>query len=188
MENKKIVAIILFVLVLLIVSLVLQLGAQNNKSADTATQENEQKEAPSPIQPPPTPTRYFSSSSDKVVINVGNRTLYTNNPSTTIDYHAIDSSNRYVTFRSGDRAFVRILGITREFSNNIEIFHPKISGSDSKNSTIFSGNITFPEAGVYLVKVCLGPKINLDEAGNNVWPFGCFEDQTSVQVNVYEKA
>ena len=128
------------------------------------------------------PVRYFSESSDKIIIDVGSQTLYTDNPTTTLVYYAVDGSNKQVHFRGSDRAFVRVLGITRVFTENIEIFHPELNGV--KDDTIFSGDLTILEPGTYLVKVCLGPSINLDSGGTMIWPFGCFEDQTSVQMSV----
>ena len=96
-------------------------------------------------------------------------------------YFAVDGTNKPVHFNKGDKLFVRVLGITKLYTENKEIFHP------GEDDTIFSGDITFPGEGVYLVKACLGPSMNLDEEGNKVWPFGCFEDTTSVQINVYKK-
>ncbi|MAH03491.1 hypothetical protein CMI39_01750 [Candidatus Pacearchaeota archaeon] len=139
-------------------------------------------EAPDPpASPTPSPVKYFSESTDKIEMNVGSQILYTDNPTTTLSYFALDDSNNLVSFKDGDRAFVRILGITHLFTENTEIFHP---GSDN---TIFIGDINISFPGVYLIKICLGPSINLDSEGNMVWPFGCFEDQTSIQMNVYEK-
>ena len=131
------------------------------------------------------PIRYFSPGADKIIINVDTQSLYTDNPVTTLTYHAIDNSNNPVHFREGDRAFVRILGITSLFTNNTEIFHPESNGS--KNYNLFSGNISIFDPGTYLVKVCLGRSINLNSEGTMIWPFGCFEDQTSVQMNIYSK-
>ena len=129
--------------------------------------------------------RYFSPGSYKIMIDVGTQNIYTDNPTTTLTYYAVDNSNKPVHFRDSDRAFVRILGVTRLFASNNEIFHPVSNGS--KDSTLFLGNISISEPGTYLVKVCLGKSINLDSEGTMIWPFGCFEDQTSVQMNVYEK-
>lgn len=131
------------------------------------------------------PQEIFSPGLYKIMIDVGTQNLYTDNPETTLTYYAVDNLNKPVHFRGGDRAFVRILGVTRLFASNTEIFHP---GSDgSKDYTLFLGNISIPYPGTYLVKVCLGKSINLDSEGTMVWPFGCFEDQTSVQMNVYER-
>ncbi|HUW43499.1 MAG TPA: hypothetical protein VMV95_00875 [Bacillota bacterium] len=131
------------------------------------------------------PTRYFSPGSDKIMIEVGTQNLYTDTPATTLTYYALDSSNNPVYFRESDRAFVRILGITSLFTNNTEIFHPESNGS--KDYTLFLDKISISEPGTYLVKVCLGRSINLNSEGTLVWPFGCFEDQTSVQMNIYTR-
>lgn len=124
--------------------------------------------------------RYFKQT-DKIILNILNETLYTDNLNTKINYSAIDESGNLVHFKESDRVFVRILGITRLYNDNIEIFHP------NSNNTIFSGNISFPGKGVYLVKACIGPKINLAKDGSKIWPFGCFEDRTAIQINIYEK-
>jgi len=165
----------------LVVFLLLQFGSEEKPvNEDFGDEINQSKQITKK------PVRYFSSLSDKVMISVTEQTIYTNNPVTTLTYYAVDNSNKSVQFRENDRAFVRILGITRLFTNNVEIFHPQ-KPDGSKDYALFSGDITFPREGIYLVKVCLGKSINLDSEGNKVWPFGCFEDQTSAQVNVYEK-
>lgn len=181
--NHKIALV--FGVVLLVVVLVhfdvVKFNVGNSESVD-AVSSPVQTAPPSSPKPAPAPSvRYFSSASDKVVLSVTNQTVYTDNLKTQFNYSAVDSSGKNVHFRSGDKVFVRILGITRLYNDNVEIFHP------DSDDTIFSGNITFPGEGVYLVKACLGPSINLDSTGAKVWPFGCFEDTTSVQMNVYEK-
>ena len=175
---KKGYKIVLIPAILLIVAFLIYFDTKEDK-VEVKPQENLSQEAlPSP------PIKYFSPGSDKIMIGVGTQTLYIDNP-TTLTYYAVDSSNKPVHFREGDRAFVRILGITKLFTNNTEIFHPE--SNSSKDYTLFSGNISIPDSGTYLVKVCLGKSINLNIEGTMVWPFGCFEDQTSVQINIYEK-
>ena len=161
-------------------------SAENTTNLNQESTQNSVQEAPIPLQQlSPPAVRYFSSSSDKVAINVKNQTIYTTNPTTIITYSALDSSSNRVNFADSDRAFVRILGITKLYTQNTEILHPTSNGV--KDSTIFSGNITLPEQGTYLVKICLGSSINLNSEGVMVWPFGCFEDDTSVQIKVYKK-
>ena len=172
MKRNYKIALVLAILSIVIFLIYFSIGNKAEASQENLPQETSE------------PTRYFSPGSDKIIIGVGTQTLYTNNP-TTLTYYAIDSSNKPVHFREGDRAFVRILGITKLFINNTEIFHPESNGS--KNYTLFSGNISISDVGTYLVKVCLGRSINLNTEGRMVWPFGCFEDQTSVQMNIYEK-
>ena len=77
---------------------------------------------------------------------------------------------------------MRILGITRLININSEVLHPEVNGA--KDYSVFKGDIKIPEAGTYVIKVCLGPSINLGSQGEIVWPFGCYEDQTSVQMKV----
>ena len=163
-------------------------GSSNANSSSNAQAAAQQKETvPSPTPTPSQPlVEYFSSSADKIVLKTGTQTLYTNRPTTTISYSAVDKSGNPVHFRSSDKAFVRILGVTGVFTNNTEIFHPKSNGTE--NDTVFSGEISISKPGVYLVKVCLGPSINLNSDGVMVWPFGCYEDTTSVQMNVYQGA
>ena len=105
-------------------------------------------------------------------------------PTTTLTYYAVDFAGGLLSFASGDRAFVRILGVTHEYTQNTEIFHPlKLNGEI--DDRIFTGNITIKEPGIYLIKICLGKSINLDAKGNMIWPFGCFEDSTSEEIEVY---
>jgi hypothetical protein len=151
----------------LVIFFIYSIGDFNTESegveTESKTQENSQE----------TSVKYFSSG-DRIIIEAGTQNLYTDNPVTTLTYYAVDSSNKPVPFREGDRAFVRILGVTHLFTNNTEIFHPEISGS--KDYTLFSG------------EVCLGKSIKLNSEGTMIWPWGCFEDHTSVEIKVYEKS
>lgn len=140
---------------------------------------------PTPPQPSTPQIREYRQGSDKLAIEVGSQTIYTDHPTTTITFYAVDNTNNPVKFSARDRAFVRSMGVTRLININSEIFHPEVNGV--KDYTKFYGNITIPKFGTYLVKVCLGPSINLGSQGELVWPFGCYEDQTSVQMNVKEK-
>jgi hypothetical protein len=120
--------------------------------------------------------RYFSPKKDKVFIEVGKKILFMNNPETSLTYFSLDESGNLVDFKDKDRAFVRIIGITILFTNNTEIFHNVVEGV--KDNKIFNGIISFNQTGKYLIKICLGTKIGWDT---------CFEDNTSVEINVYEK-
>jgi len=186
MNNKKKVAVILIVLlvVFFLFNLSTKISESNKEAAAAAAaaakSQEQQNNPPKSTQPS---IRYFSQS-DKIILQADSQTIYTKNPETKLTYYAVDGSNKPVHFRDGDRAFVRILGITRLFTENTEIFHPESNGI--KDNTIFSGNISISEPGTYLVKVCLGTNINLDSEGVLTWPFGCYEDQTSLQMNVYQ--
>jgi len=173
---KKFLKIIILIVILLSVSLALYLILKNGKSGDVAPETQGESSAT---------IRYFSPGADKIMITVFDRVLYTNNPTTTLSYYATDNSGQLVYFRQGDRAFVRILGVTRLYTNNTEIFHPEKSGSE--DYTLFLGNITIPLPGKYLIKVCLGPTINLDSEGTLIWPFGCYDSDTSGVIDIYEK-
>jgi hypothetical protein len=178
-QNRKVMIIIAVVIV---AAFLIKFNIKKEEPVVEPVVEAPAPPAAPPAPPSPPPVKAFSSATDKITMSVGSQTLYTDNPTTTLTYSATDSSNRLVSFAASDRAFVRILGISHVFTENTEIFHP---GSDN---TIFTGDITLPTPGVYLVKVCLGPSINLDAEGNMIWPFGCFEDQSSVQINVYENS
>lgn len=147
----------------------------------------EEKQNQEPTKEPTTPIKYFNQDSDKITIIASEDALYTDNVSTTLSYYALDNSNQKVSFKEGDRAFVRIMGVTHLYVQNTEIFHPKKSDG-SEDNTIFSGKINLDGGpGKYLIKVCLGKSINLNSEGAMVWPFGCFEDQSSEVIDVYEK-
>lgn len=190
MKKSHKLAIILVVLLAIVLLIYFSVGnsqGSNKTNTSSNTQASAQQKATASAPKPSQPSvEYFSSSADKIILKTGTQTLYTNNPTTTISYSAVDKSGNRVHFKSSDRAFVRILGITSVFTNNTEIFHPKSNGTE--NDTVFSGKISISQPGVYLVKVCLGPKINLNSDGVMVWPFGCYEDTTSVQMNVYQGA
>jgi len=169
-KHKIIIGLgVLVVAFLLIQSLYSDKFSKDNSNADKDINKNQSALSS---------TRYFKESSDKIVLSAANEELYSNNPSTTITYYAVDSSNNLAHFKEGDKVFVRVLGITQIYTQNKEIFHAQ------GNDTIFSGSITFPGVGVYLIKACLGPKMNVDSDGNKIWPFGCFEDQTSIKIKV----
>src|SRR3989339_819607 len=70
-------------------------------------------------------------------------------------------------------------------SQNIYTDNPTTNGV--VDYTKFYGNLTISQFGTYVVKICLGPNINLGSTGEIVWPFGCYEDQTSMQMNVKQK-
>src|SRR3989339_92310 len=127
--------------------------------------------------------QYFIKDSKpvEVIVNTG-EIISTDNPTTNITFYAVDSSNNPVRFNPQDRAFVRTLGITRLININSEISHPITNGV--VDYTKFYGNLTISQFGTYVVKICLGPSINLGSVGEIVWPFGCYEDQTSMQMNV----
>ena len=137
---------------------------------------------PIPPQPSTPQIREYRQGIDKLVIEVGSQNIYTDNPTTNITFYAVDSSNNPVRFNPQDRAFVRTLGITRLININSEISHPVTNGV--VDYTKFYGNLTISQFGTYVVKICLGPSINLGSVGEIVWPFGCYEDQTSMQMNV----
>ncbi|MDP7520642.1 MAG: hypothetical protein QF567_00195 [Candidatus Pacearchaeota archaeon] len=179
-QDKKVIIIIAVIIVAIFLT-------KFNIKAEEPVVEPVVEEAPEPPKPQDTTpqVKYFSESSDKIVLTAGSQIIYTDNPVTSLTYYAVDGSGDLVSFKDGDRAFVRILGITRLVTLNTEIFHPETNGVEDK--TLFTGEINIPLSGTYLVKVCLGPSINLDSEGTMVWPFGCFEDQSSVQMNVYDK-
>lgn len=158
----------------------------NKQKVELETELNLQESIVQNTQEITPPVRYFSPGSDNIIISTDSQTLYTNNPETVLTYRAMDNSGNVIHFREGDRAFVRILGVTGFFNNNTEIFHPELNGS--KDYTLFSGNIrVFSEPGTYLIKVCLGNNINLNSEGVMVWPWGCFEGPASVEIKVYKK-
>ncbi|HLD55767.1 MAG TPA: hypothetical protein VJB35_05900 [Candidatus Nanoarchaeia archaeon] len=140
---------------------------------------------PIPTQPSTPQIREYRQDLDKLIIEVGSQNIYTDNPTTNITFYAVDSSNNPVRFNPQDRAFVRTLGITRLININSEISHPVTNGV--VDYTKFYGNLTISQFGTYVVKICLGPNINLGSTGEIVWPFGCYEDQTSMQMNVKQK-
>jgi len=132
-----------------------------------------------PAEKQPEPVKYFTPGSDKITIIASEDALYTDNPSTTLSYYAVDNSNQRVQFKEGERAFVRIMGVSHFYNANTEIMR--------KNNTLFSGEITIDGGpGTYTIKVCLGKSINLDSDGVMVWPFGCFEDGSSERIDIYE--
>ena len=180
-ENKKNIKKILLVLVLILilasVFLFVYLTIKNEKSEDNLPEVQDEK--------PPT-LKYFSAGSDEVVITAFDKVLYTDKPTTVLSCYALDNSNQLVHFRKSDRAFVRILGVTRLYTGNVEIFHPKNSDG-SEDDTLFLGNITIPLSGKYLIKVCLGSSINLDSEGTLIWPFGCHDSDSSEVIDVYER-
>lgn len=169
---KKIHKVIIFLIILLVVIFLIYFNSKKTR------EENEQELLEQ--------TRYFSPSLDKITIDAVDNILYINNPTTILNYYALDNSGNLVHFKQGDRAFVRILGITHLYSDNTEIFHPE-SADGSIDDTIFTGKITISEPGKFLIKVCIGTSINLNEEGKMIWPFGCFEDTTSDVIDVYNK-
>lgn len=187
--TKKFLKIIILIVILLLVSFFIYSNLKGGK-ADTNPSSVAEEQPPVDTNPPPIveqppAIKYFSPGSDKITISALNKTLYTKKPTTTIIYSATDSSGQLVHFVPSDRAFVRILGVTRLYTNNIEIFHPEKSGST--DDTLFAGNITIPLPGKYLIKVCVGPSINLDSNGTLTWPFGCYDPDTSEVIDVYQK-
>jgi len=172
---KKFFGIITLIIFLLSISLFFYLTFKNGKSAGVAPETQGESSA----------IKYFSPGSDKIIITVFDKVLYTYNPTTTLSCYIMDNSGQLVHFRQSDRAFVRILGVTRLYTDNIEIFHPEKSGSEE--DTLFLGNITIPLPGKYLIKVCLVPSINLDSNGTLIWPFGCYDSDSSEVIDVYEK-
>jgi len=179
-DHKLILGLVIF---LFVISL-LQVNTKNEESTGVVDSELKSQDQLI-IESPPVPSvRYFSSSSNKIIISADKQDIYTDNPVTALTYYAVDGSNKPVNFREGDRAFVRIMGVSHFYNENTEIFHPELGGS--KDYTVFSGDINIPDPGVYIIKVCLGPSINLNSEGVMVWPFGCFEDQNSVEVRVHE--
>lgn len=166
--------LIFIVVVLVVAFLFIFLNSKEEKSVSKQDQ-------------PPTPfetVKYFTPSVDKITITASDEVLYAGNPSTTLSYYALDDSNQRVNFKEEDRAFVRIMGVSHFYNDNTEIFHPE-NPDGSKNSTIFSGDITITGGpGVYTLKVCLGETINLNEEGVMVWPWGCFEDGAFERIEI----
>lgn len=173
--NQKIGLV--FVILLVAVFLIYLKG---NTNKEENINENSLEEVKAPIIKES--VRYFSPNADKIVIESGTKTLHSKDNGTKLDYYAVDSAGNKVVFREKDRAFTRILGVTSDYTNNTEIFHPEVN--DIKDYTTFSGNIVFSTPGTYLIKVCLGESINLNSAGALEWPWGCFEDQASLEIKV----
>src|SRR3989304_10516528 len=170
--NKIHKGLLLLAVLLIVISLV-----YSNKKRITETEESSLgKNLSQAVAESSDKINYFSPGSHKIVIDASSEKIGVNEV-VTIYYYSLDGERNRVHFREGDRAFVRILGVTHLSNNNTEIFHPSSNGS--KDNTIFSGNITLLKPGIYLIKVCLGGGINLDSEGVLVWPWGCFEDSSS---------
>lgn len=176
-RKKFVIGVVVLFVVLFIVSNIYT----NFKSEETGEVVSEVEAVVQEPTPPPAPSvRYFAQGSDSVTISAAEKTLSLDNPTTTLTYSAGGAH-----FSGGDRAFVRILGISVEepYTQNAEIYHP-VSADGSTDNSVFSGDITIDEPGKFLIKVCLGPSINLDANGKMIWPFGCWEDSTSEVVDV----
>ncbi len=181
MKQRYKIALIVAVLFLFFI-LIFFVIHQNNNAVYEAKEEA--KTSQSMIQSSQLPVKYFDTS-DKIVISADKKVLYMDNPTTGLSYYAFDTSGELVHFREEDKAFVRILGVTRLYTQNTEIPHAA-RPDETIDDAVFYGNITIPKPGKYLIKVCMGKSINLDSEGNLVWPFGCYEDSTSDVIDVYE--